>query len=96
MDKKKPTPRKTLTHAAQSARDVARVKEIAIGLSCVGCRPEPADLLEMLFIFKKYDQLEQDDMITLVADAIYPLTDEGSSAVRLFLKRAERKAGATK
>ena len=55
-------------------------------MCCAGVHAEPADLLELLLIFKKYSEQEQDDLILYIAMHTFVSTVEGDAAVSLFIR----------
>jgi len=82
----KATKRKPLDAQAQFLKDAERAKQLASAMCCAGVHAEPADLLELLLIFKKYSEQEQDDLILYIAMHTFVSTVEGDAAVSLFIR----------
>lgn len=86
---------KKLDKHEQYCKDVQDLEDLAVALSSDGLHAEPADVLRMLLIYGRLDDLAKEDVISIIASKIYPLSDEGSGAVNLFIRRAKRSVGIT-
>ncbi len=73
--------------------DVEKMKALAVSAFSDAFHCEPIDVLEMLLTFGKYDENDREEIIDAIADEIYPPSDEGHSAISLFIRRARRKSG---
>jgi hypothetical protein len=71
------------------AEDVKRVQEIAVSAGVEGYAINPAEVLEMLCIFNRYERGPRDELINFVATELYPFTDEGEKAIERFIEEAK-------
>lgn len=73
--------------------DGERVEEIAFAACADGLVCSPEELLELLFIFARYDEKSRGFLAERIAEETYPYSRDGQQAIEQMIGRAKKKGG---
>ena len=74
--------------------DSGRCEEIAEAACADELVLPPEELLELLFIFARYDEKHRGYLAELIAEKTYPYSKDGQRAIKQIIERAKKKGGA--
>jgi hypothetical protein len=74
--------------------DAKRVEWLAVNVGVEGFTHRPEEVIELLTIFHRYDANDREELIRVVARALYPFSKQGNKSIERFIRRAGKGAGA--